>query len=203
MSDIKSANTDLSRLSGFWLQTGFVDVTVDEGLRFGSLQAAFEHVFYCNKENAILLCNGIPVCFSYCSDLPLMLPKILDCLDTLQQYKNLPNYELTINTRDVEAAWFFNLRNDVISINMKWLRVKGNYQAALNVVGEVSYNKHVFINEWLMLLKQCQQCLTDAGAVLMGEARVGQELLNKVEARIKGFGRFYQRFNSGRTPRLI
>lgn len=200
MDSIQSTNTESSRLSGVWLQTGFVDAIVAEGLHFGSLQAAFEHVFYRNKENAILLCNGIPVCLSYCSDLPLLLPKILTCLDTLQQYKNLPKYELNINTRDVEAAWFFNLRDDVISINMKWSRVKGNYQAALNVAGEINYNKHVFINEWLMLLKQCQQCLTDAGAVLMGDARVDQELLNKVAARIKGFGRFYQRLNSGRTP---
>lgn len=203
MSDINSANTDLSRLSGFWLQTGFVDATVAEGLQFGSLQAAFEQVFYCTRENAILLCNGIPVCFSYRNDLPMFLPKILDCLDTLQQYTNLPKYELTINTHNIEAAWFFKLYDDVISINMKWRRVKGNYQAALNVLGEISYNKHIFINEWLMLLKQCQQCLVDAGAVLMDEAYVGQVLLNKVESRIKKFGRFYQRLNPGRTPGLV
>ncbi len=203
MSDIQSANTDLPHLSGFWLQTGFVDALIDQGLRFGSLQEALEQLFFYNRENAILLCNGIPVCLSYRSDLPLLIPKILQCLDTLQQYSDLSNYELTFNTRDIEAAWLFTLRNDVIFINMKWLRVKGNYQSALNVLGEVSYNKHVFINEWLMLLKQCQQCLTDAGAVLMGEARLGQELLDKVAARINGFGHFYQKLNAGRMPGLI
>lgn len=198
MGNVVSAHTDLSHLSGFWLQTGFVDAIFSEGLMFASLQDALQHFFYHNKENAILLCNGVPVCFSYCNDLPLLIPRILKCLDTLQRHDNLQEYELDINTRDVEAAWLFSLRDNVIFINMKWLRVKGNYQKALNVFGEVSYNKHMFINEWLMLLKQCQQCLAEAGVVLTGEALVGQELLNKVEARIKGFGRFYQRLNHGR-----
>lgn len=203
MTDASLTRSNTSGLSGIWLQTGFAEGVITEGLTFNSLQAAFAHIFNRNRESVILLCNGIPVCFSYRSDLPVIVPEILRCLDVLQQHKNLQAYELFINTHDIETAWVFDLHDDIVSVAMRWFRVKGDYQAALNVFGVARYEKHVFVNEWLMLLKQCQQCLIDAGVVLTGDALAGRNLLNRVEARIQSFGRFYQRLNTGSRARCI
>lgn len=203
MSDEHWKEGTSHKLFGFWLQTAFVNAAASDGLALPSLQAALCHIFNETRDNVILLCNGIPVCLSYRDDLPLIVPGILYCLDALQQHKDLDNYELHIKTQSIDAVWLIHLRNDVISITMKWLRTRGNYQAALNAFDVITYEKYIFLNEWLILLKQCQQCLADTGTRLIGKGLEEQKLLNKVASHIHGFGRFYQHLNPERKSVAI
>lgn len=203
MSDEHWKEGTSHKLFGFWLQTGFVNAVASDGLVLPSLQAALSHIFHETRDNVILLCNGIPVCFNYRDDLPLIIPGILNCLDALQQHKDLDNYELHIKTQSIDAVWLIHLRKDVISITMKWLRVRGNYQAALNAFDAIAYEKDIFLNEWLILLKQCQQCLADTRIRLIDKGLEEQKLLNKVESHIHSFGRFYQHLNLERKSVAI
>ncbi len=182
-------------LAGFWLQAGFVEGVVTEKMTFKKLESAYAHIFSNNKENAILLCNGIPVCFSYHEDLPACLPALVGCLDVLQSKEEIFDYELKIDTAKVESNWYFDLKQGMLSVCIEWNRVRGGYQSALNAFSTVTMEKGKFINEWLMLLRQCQQCLADAEAILVGEAKAQFDLLNTVEAKINRFGRFYNHLN--------
>ena len=184
--------TELDKhLLGFWLQVGFVEGLVTEGVVFSELAHAYAYIFSNNKESAFLLCNGIPVRLSYIEDLPVWLPTLIQNLDVIQTHSELSDHTMMMKTKNIEAEWVFNCKNNLLSISVIWRLVNGDYQESLNGFSTTTVSKDKFLNEWLMLLRQCQQCMKDAKAVLVGRASLQQNLLNTVESRINGFGRFY------------
>lgn len=187
-------DADLGILS---LQPAFVEGIERTGRRFSTLTKAYRHIFRRNLEWGILLWSDVPVRISYRQDLPAMVEPLTDLLIYVVKADD-GHGDFSFETPNLETRWRVELSGEMMELRSRWLRVKGDYEAALNEAVGVRMPRQDFLCEWKLLLQQLLKAFADSGASLSRQqSRDRFEILRELEAAIPARGRFYRYEDAG------
>lgn len=176
-------------LTTFVLQPAFVESILPEQKTLHSIAEAFRFIFRNNKEFGIFLWNGIPVKFSYESDLPLMIEPLIGLLSNIHSEKQVARFV----TPALSFEWSVTSNDaDQLTIRQTCQHVNGGYKQILNQLGIIIIHRNDFLNEWKLLLNQLVEAF-DRSELQLTEPR-DQELLQRLRllnTNIEGPGSLY------------
>jgi len=176
-------------LTTFVLQPAYVESILPEQRAVHSIEEAFRFIFRNNKEFGIFLWNGIPVKFSYQTDLPLMIQPLIVLLSGITAEKHVVRFATTA----LSFEWLITSNDaDQLTIRQTCQHINGGYEYILNQLGMVIIHRNDFLNEWKLLLNQLVEAFDRSELQLTEHS--DQKLLQKLRllnTNIEGPGSLY------------